>query len=200
LLERLDLVGLANGECSANLGLERLLDPAVAVVSAIASVLELSAIEAGSARVESEACAVSSLVERVASTASRCSNARVHASIGHGVPTTILSDSARIQSILDELVANAVRHCEQGQVEIDVALDAQPGMLSVTVQDDGVGLSRAAESHVFEPFHAGNGKRAGLGLTLARRTASLLGGELVYEPREERGARFRLRLPTRSGV
>lgn len=200
LLERLDLDGLASGERSANLGLERLLDPAIAVVSAIASVLELSAIEAGSARVESMPCAVGSLVERVASTASRCSRTRVRSSIGPGVPATILSDSARIESILDELVANAVRHCEQGQVEIDVALDIQPGMLSVTVQDDGVGLSRDAEAHLFEPFHAVNGERAGLGLALARRTATLLGGELAYEPHEERGARFRLRLPTHLGV
>ena len=200
LLERLDLEGLSTGERSANLGLERLLDPTVAVVSAIASVLELSAIEAGAARVESGPCAVGSLVERVASTASRCSSAHVQSSVGPGVPATIVSDSARVERILDELVANAVRHCPEGQVAIDVALDAQPGMLSVTVQDDGVGLSREAEVHVFEPFHAVHGERAGLGLALARRTASLLGGELAYEPREERGARFRLRLPTRSGA
>ncbi|MBM3991161.1 MAG: response regulator [Planctomycetes bacterium] len=200
LLERLDVEVAGDVERGANLGLERLLDPAIAVVSAIDCVLELSAIDAGQARVERAPCAVGELSERVASTASRCSNTRVQAHIGADVPATILSDAARIERILDELVANAVRHCEDGRVEIAVALDAQPGMLSVTVQDDGVGLSREAQAHVFEPFHARSGERAGLGLTLARRTATLLGGELVYEPRDERGARFRLRLPTRTGV
>lgn len=197
LLEQLDLEGLASGERSASLGLERLLDPAISVVSAIAAVLELSAIESGAARVASEPCSPTELALRVAGEASRCSRVPVSAHIDPSAPATIHGDPARLARIVDELVANAVRHSPEGKVEVRVAADTQPGMLAITVQDDGEGLSRDAEAHVFEPFNSPGCERAGLGLALARRTASLLGGELVYEPREERGARFRLRVPVR---
>ena len=200
LLEQLDLHGLASGERSAELGLERLLDPAISVVSAIAAVLELSAIDAGTAKAASEPCAPGAMLTRLASEAARCSATQVHTRIDPSAPTNILSDAARIERILDELVANAVRHAASGHVEVALSADAQPGMLSITVQDDGTGLSRDAEAHVFEPFNSPGCERAGLGLALARRTATLLGGELVYEPREERGARFRLRLPARTGA
>ncbi len=197
LLEQLDLKGIASGERSAGLGLERLLDPAISVVSAIAAVLELSAIESGTASVASEPCSPAELALRVAGEASRCSRVPVSAHIDASAPATIQGDPARLARIVDELVANAVRHSPEGKVEVSVAADTQQGMLAITVQDDGDGLSRDAEAHVFEPFNSAGCERAGLGLALARRTASLLGGELVYEPREERGARFCLRVPVR---
>lgn len=195
LLEQLDLEGLASGERSASFGLERLLDPAIAVVSAMTAVLELSAIESGTARVASVPCSPAEVAQRVVGEASRCTSVPVQARIDPSTPATIQGDPTRLARIVEELVANAVRHSPQGAVELRMAADAQPGMLAITVQDDGEGLSRDAEAHVFEPFNTAGCDRAGLGLALARRTASLLGGELVYEPQEERGARFRLRIP-----
>jgi signal transduction histidine kinase len=200
LLESLDLDALAAGSASANLDLDKLLDPAISVVSAIAAVLELSAIGSGNARANVEPCSPSEIAERIAARAresSHCVGVTVEARVESHVPTVIRGDAARIERILDELVANAVRHAAARNVELSVARDAQPGMLSITVRDDGAGLSRSAEAHMFEPFHADDGSRAGLGLALARRTATLLGGELSYEPQEGRGACFRLRLPTR---
>ena len=200
LVEQLDVAGLASGASSATLGLERLLDPTIAVVSSIAAVLELSAIEAGTARTSSEPCALGELATRLANEAARCSKADVQIRVDASVPASIFCDSTRLERILDELVANAVRHCSGGRIDIAVTMDAQPGSVSISVQDDGAGLSRDAEAHVFEPFNSPDCERAGLGLALARRTASLLGGELAYEPREERGARFRLRIPARTSA
>ena len=167
---------------------------------AIAAVLELSAIEAGTARTSSEPCAIGELATHLASEAARCSKADVQVRVDASVPAAVLCDSARLERILDELVANAVRHCSSGRIDIAVTMDAHPGSVSISVQDDGAGLSREVEAHVFEPFNSPDCERAGLGLALARRTASLLGGELAYEPREERGARFRLRIPARTSA
>lgn len=203
LLERLDLDALAAGTASAKLDLDKLLDPTIAVVSAIAAVLELSAIDAGTARANAEPCSPREIASRITESArasSLCARVTFDTRVDEHVPAEIRGDAARIERILAELVANAVRHSGADKVELRVARDPQPGMLALTVRDNGAGLTRSAEAHIFEPFHGGDGSRAGLGLALARRTAALLGGELSYEPRDERGACFRLRLPTREAL
>jgi signal transduction histidine kinase len=95
-----------------------------------------------------------------------------------------IADNARKASPLDGKVRCRIRSVDAGQVEI-------------LVEDDGPGVPEAIRDRVFEPFFTTRqpGQGLGLGLFLARRAASLLGGQIDAEDREEGGTRVRVTLP-----
>ena len=126
------------------------------------------------------------------------------------VPALILGDRMRVQQVLVNLVCNAVKFTDEGEVRISVANrswtpDARCGQaagdlceLTVTVQDTGVGIPADKLASIFEPFLQADNSSArrfegtGLGLTIARRLADAMGGSVELESKEGEGttARF----------
>jgi signal transduction histidine kinase len=106
---------------------------------------------------------------------------------------TIEGDRALLDRVLLNLLENALHHGSGGgQVE----LSAEPGAggIRIAVEDDGPGVRLEDRERVFERFER-RGSRGGLGLTLARAVARLLGGDLALEPSRLGGARFVWWLP-----
>jgi PAS domain S-box-containing protein len=109
-----------------------------------------------------------------------------------------VGDAMRVRQIVRNLVANAIVH---GGEHIQVATTRRSGQVRLTVADDGPGLARGDEERVFQPFQHGNRESrghnsVGLGLTISRQLARLMGGDLTY--RRERGMTiFSLVLPGR---
>ncbi len=114
-------------------------------------------------------------------------------------PTTIVSDPARIEQILVNLLGNAVKFTDQGSVKLEVT--ASPEWVEFAVEDTGRGIPASEIDAVFDEFHqvepSARKSRtgAGLGLPLAKRLADLLGGEISARSSLGHGSVFTLRLP-----
>jgi signal transduction histidine kinase len=113
---------------------------------------------------------------------------------------TVLVDPVRVRQILVNLLANAVKFTDAGEVRVDAGLDAERTW--ITVRDTGPGLPTGSEEAVFEEFlqlAAGRGGKqepgSGLGLAVSRRLARAMGGELAVESSPGEGSAFTLYLP-----
>jgi signal transduction histidine kinase len=112
------------------------------------------------------------------------------------------TDSQRVRQILVNLLTNAVRHSPEKDV-VTVELKVGDSRLRFDVVDKGEGIAPAQQAAIFEAFvQAGsNSERGtGLGLTLSRQLARLLGGDLRLESQVGAGARFTLEIPRHSPI
>ena len=118
--------------------------------------------------------------------------------IGADAPAMLRGDAARLRRIVVKLVANAVKFTESGSVLIRFDVESAPEglLLRGSVEDTGPGVDDATRASLFEPFTLGDGSStrrhggAGLSLSICRRFARQMGGDVVHEPREPRGSRF----------
>jgi len=119
--------------------------------------------------------------------------------IADDVPVVVVGDPVRLRAALENLIDNAVKFTEQGQVALRVT--AQPAghgrlRLAFTVEDSGIGLSPAEIKRLLRPFAQAStavARRfggAGLGLVFVRRIARAMGGNLTIESAPGRGCRF----------
>jgi signal transduction histidine kinase/ActR/RegA family two-component response regulator len=110
-----------------------------------------------------------------------------------------IADPARVRQVLGALVGNAVKYTVRGRVEARVSLPS-PNRIAIEVVDTGPGLSDEELALAFEPFQriarvSAGASGAGLGLTLARQLARLMGGELRAHSAVGVGSCFTLELP-----
>ncbi|MFN3591612.1 MAG: ATP-binding protein, partial [Thermaurantiacus sp.] len=114
------------------------------------------------------------------------------------VPSSLLVESDRtlLASVLRNLVSNAVRYTARGTVLIGVRRAGADQAL-ICVHDTGPGIAEADRQRIFEEFQRASTDREGLGLGLAivRRTASLLGHEVIVRSTPGRGSLFAVRVP-----
>jgi signal transduction histidine kinase len=109
-------------------------------------------------------------------------------------------DGAKVERIVENLVANALRHTEV-QAQVWVHAEARDGGVLIRVDDDGPGIPPELQDEVFEPFRqapgsaAGHSPGVGIGLSLVRRFAELHDGRAWVEDREGGGSSFRVLLP-----
>ena len=106
----------------------------------------------------------------------------------------VRGDASRLQQIVNNLVSNAVKFTEAGQVSVRLErLD--PDLVCLSVIDTGPGLAKDQQARVFEPFVQVEGTQrryggTGLGLSITRRLARLMGGDVRLESEPGRGATF----------
>ena len=174
----------------------------------INDVLDLSKIEAGKLALQMQPCSVVSLVADVASTMRPRADQRgipLIVDYPGKVPETILTDGARLRQALVNLVGNAVKFTEQGEVRIVVTFLAawRNGAPAVKfeVVDTGIGIRREVLAGLFQPFAQADATTArkfggtGLGLAISRHIAELLGGELNATSVWGQGSTFTLTVP-----
>src|SRR5262249_10460008 len=117
-----------------------------------------------------------------------------------------LGDALRLRQILSNLLSNALKFTESGGVQVileRLAVEDERELIALRVKDSGIGVSAEDQKRLFQPFtQAGDGgaRRAdstGLGLTICRRLAELMGGEIHMESRVGAGTTMSLivRLP-----
>ncbi|MBP7242916.1 ATP-binding protein [Amaricoccus sp.] len=116
--------------------------------------------------------------------------------VAERVPATILTDAMRLRQILVNLLSNAAKFTEAGEVRVSMDYDAGARELAVEVADTGVGLGTADPGRLFEEFYqadSGAGARrggTGLGLAITRQLVGLLGGRVSARSSAGGGAVF----------
>ncbi len=177
----------------------------------INDILDLSKIEAGKFTMELLATDVTQVIADVASTM------RVRAA-GKGLdlrveymtelPETIQTDPARIRQSLVNLVGNAIKFTEEGEVCIGVTflprwVNDEPAV-RLQVADTGLGMDRATMDRLFAPFVQADASTSrkfggtGLGLTITKNVVEMLGGEVAVDSHVGEGSVFSLTIPTGS--
>jgi len=173
--------------------------------------LELSKIEAGHLVLERVAVDPRHLVDvttRLYDGVARQKGIRLVVALGPTLPARVLADPTRLQQVIGNLVSNAVKFTERGQVTVRADWRIAPtgsllgdAMLEVSVQDTGIGIPDHALRHIFEAFTQADGSTTrrfggtGLGLALASRLVEAMEGRLTVESTVGQGATFTVRVP-----
>ena len=115
------------------------------------------------------------------------------------VPDTIVGDAGRLRQVLINLVGNAIKFTEQGEVLVDVVMpsaDDESCELQLAVRDSGIGIAADKQATIFEAFMQADGSTSrrfggtGLGLTIVSRIASLMHGRVRVESSPGQGSVF----------
>lgn len=116
-------------------------------------------------------------------------------------PVVLVGDEGKLGQILRNLIANALKFTERGEVRVRVTYDVRQSIACFEVCDTGIGIAPEDQTRIFEEFEQVAGglqkknKGSGLGLALSQRLARLMGGEILVESEVGRGSTFRLRVP-----
>jgi CheY-like chemotaxis protein/CHASE3 domain sensor protein len=172
------------------------------LLNLINDILDLSKIEAGRMEVNSSSTPVSRLIEPVRRTFEPLATDKrfaFHVSLAEGLPPAIETDTRRVQQILKNLLSNAFKFTELGEVTLSVTADAEN--VHFAVRDTGIGIPEHQQRLVFDAFRQADGTTnrkyggTGLGLSISRDLARLLGGSLTLRSKPGEGCTFTLSLP-----
>ena len=173
------------------------------LLALINDILDLSRIEAGHVELTDENVAVSSVLQRLKDTFQPLAEQKGLALVLQAdadAPTQLVTDSQRLQQILKNLLANAVKFTEHGSVSLSVRGTAS-GRIQFTVTDTGIGIAQAQTEVIFEAFRQADGSTrrryggTGLGLSISRDLAARMGGSISVTSEPGRGSSFTLELP-----
>ena len=124
--------------------------------------------------------------------------------IATDVPHSVRSDPERLRQVLVNLIANAIKFTDQGEVIARIEVESRAdghAVLHCQVQDTGIGIPFDKQAVIFEPFAQADGSctrkhgGTGLGLTISRRTVELLGGTMWVESVSGEGSTFHFKFP-----
>jgi signal transduction histidine kinase len=185
------------------------------LLSLINDILDLAKIESGTVVLDIDDARMSDLVDYVERTFRQVAHHRklrfeIHKDAQ--VAATIATDLKRLQQILKNLLSNAFKFTERGNVSLSIRparsgwspdraeLANAQSVIAFEVEDTGIGISEAQRSAIFEAFRAGAAGGAhyggtGLGLSICRQLTRMLGGEIRVESTRGKGSRFTLYLP-----
>ncbi len=177
----------------------------------INEILDLSKVEAGKMPIDPRDAKVEEVADYLEQTFRHVAEQK---SIGFtietdaGAPTTVHTDVMRLEQILKNLLSNAFKFTESGSVTLRVerARRPQPGagpFVAFSVRDTGIGIAKEKQKLIFEAFQQADGTTSrkyggtGLGLTISREIARLLGGTIDVESAPGEGSVFTVVVPVR---
>ncbi|MGS7253960.1 ATP-binding protein [Pseudomonas anuradhapurensis] len=172
----------------------------------IGDILDIVRIESGHLTLAPETVDLAALVEsvgRIFEGQARQKGLALEVMIAPAARCHALLDPLRFKQVLSNLVSNAIKFTEHGQVRINVGLDeaCTPAVLELEVRDSGIGIPADDLQRLFNPFIQANphsqGARAGtgLGLAICRNLCEMMGGDLSIRSLEDVGTQVRLKMP-----
>ncbi|MBI1861070.1 MAG: response regulator, partial [Deltaproteobacteria bacterium] len=187
------------------------------LLSLINEILDLSKVEAGKMPIDPKEIAipdVQSYLEQTFRPVAEHKGLGFTVETDPGIPQKVYTDSNRLQQILKNLLSNAFKFTEKGTVSMRIGRAAKDHRLSAggalgnailafTVTDTGIGIPKEKQKLIFEAFQQADGTTnrkyggTGLGLTISREIARLLGGVIEVESSPGHGSTFTLYIPER---
>ncbi|MCA9124433.1 MAG: response regulator [Planctomycetaceae bacterium] len=176
------------------------------LLTLINQLLDIAKIEAGKMAVEKLPSSPHAILGEVESLVriraeEKCLSFRVRTK--GEIPETVQTDPTRLREVLINLIDNAIKFTESGTVSVSVSyVDSDPPQLRFDVRDTGLGMNAAQVERLFEPFTQGDSSTTrefggtGLGLTISRQLAKLLGGDISVTSEPGKGSTFSLFINT----
>ena len=180
--------------------LQKTLITAERLLEVINGLLDFAKIEAGRMELLPEHFRIDDAIQTAAATIEPMLNGHVRLvrEVQADMPA-LNTDRKKLEQILINLLVNAAKFTERG--EIKIAACCNKGLLNLAITDSGAGMSQDALTHIFEEFHQGSKATArkyggtGLGLAIVRRLVDVLGGEIVVNSTLGVGSTFNVRIP-----
>ncbi|MCK7593358.1 response regulator [Pseudomarimonas salicorniae] len=172
------------------------------LLNLINDILDFSKIEAGKLQLSPAPFAPAELFQRAAELfALKAQEKHLELSVvvEKGVPEHLVADDQRLFQVITNLVSNALKFTEQGQVTLRARYEE--GELVVEVRDSGIGISEEQQKRLFAPFEQADRSTTrryggtGLGLAICRNLADLMGGRISAQSQLGEGSTFELRVP-----
>lgn len=205
ILSAAELLNLSAVSSEQSELVEILQQSATSLLAIVNDLLDLSKIEAGKIKLESEPFNLTYLAHdcsRLFSQSAKDKGLSLKTSIDHGIPEFVLGDRERIRQTLLNLISNSVKFTESGSIEVTVLLEAQDQnsiLVRFEVKDTGIGIAPADQRYVFQPFmqlHAGQKyPGTGLGLSIAYHLVDLMGGQMGLLSQPGQGSTFWFSIP-----
>ena len=181
---------------------EILKSSAEGLLQLIDDILDFSKIEAGKLsldRIEMEIAevvhaAIAPLLPRATA-----QGIELRVDVSRQFPTRVLGDPSRVRQVLINLISNAIKFTDAGHVLVRTenrGLDTNGALIRFIVEDTGIGLSRRAQTQLFEPFTQADSSTSrryggtGLGLAICRRLVELMGGRIGVSSEVGKGSTF----------
>ena len=174
-----------------------------ALLSIINDVLDFSKIESGRIDLENTAFDLGELLENIATLMTSAVSVKPVEMVVEAPPDGarwLLGDSLRLSQVLINLVGNAIKFTDRGEIVLSVRKfrSESPGKVKLlfSVRDTGIGIPKEKQDLIFSPFHQADTSTtrrfggSGLGLTISRRLVELMGGELQVYSAPGRGSEF----------
>ena len=177
-----------------------------ALLNIINDILDFSKIESGKMELDPHEFELRSCIEEVLDLFTWKAaeyNLDLIYQVDHRLPDLIIADSMRLRQVLVNLVGNAMKFTQKGEVFLNVSLATERGSnseLVFEVTDTGIGIPKEKLSQLFVPFMQLDSSTTrkyggtGLGLAITRRLVELLGGEISVESREGKGTKFKFNI------
>ncbi|RAK06362.1 PAS domain S-box-containing protein [Halanaerobium saccharolyticum] len=182
------------------------------LLSLINDILDLSKIEAGKVELEQKRFNLTKVVENIAemiSVRAYNKNLEMPLRIASEVPKCVIGDPERLRQVLMNLMGNAVKFTEKGQVFLDVKVDnSNPGKDRVifAVKDTGIGIAESKHKYIFNSFTQADASSTrkyggtGLGLSISKKLVELMGGKIWLQSQPGLGSTFYFSLPLETTV
>ena len=173
------------------------------LLAIINDVLDLAKIESGQVDISREKVSIAAVTDALVRTLrplAQEKGLRLLCEIEPGVPSEFHTDPLRLGQILRNLLSNALKFTDRGEVALRVSRSGD-GRIDFAVHDTGIGIAEAQQEVIFEAFRQADGSMhrryggTGLGLSISRDLARLLGGDIVLRSTPGKGSVFTLGLP-----
>ena len=167
-------------------------------------ILDLSRVEAGKLELESidfDLVGLAGGAQQAFGTLAKAKGVSIELEVGAGVAGLYRGDPTRVRQILHNLISNALKFTEAGRIVVALERAEGEGTVRIAVRDSGVGISAEALSRLFGKFEQADASTtrryggAGLGLSICRELAELMGGSISAESEPGVGSTFRVVLP-----
>ena len=181
------------------------------LLKTIDGILEFSKIEAGEVKAEIDNCRLGQLISDVESLMNLMASKKdlqFEVVESDELPAEIRTDRIKVLQCLTNLANNAIKFTEKGFIRLTVSLYEadDTSFIRFDVEDSGIGIPSDKIDNIFDHFYQADGSATrehdgvGLGLTITRRLAQIIGGELFATSQEGKGSKFSLLIPVEPNV
>jgi len=175
------------------------------LLNLINDILDLSKVEASQLELERTAFSLGELLEKVIEMVAPRAHEKgllLVCDVAAGVPDDLLGDPSRLRQVLLNLIGNAIKFTELGEVSLRVTQEAgSPTLLRFTISDTGIGIASEKLSKIFERFTQADSSTtrrfggSGLGLTISKQLVEAMGGRIWVQSKVGKGSVFSLSMP-----
>ncbi|WP_203069851.1 hybrid sensor histidine kinase/response regulator [Falsiroseomonas ponticola] len=209
LLGYTDLLAKSDLSATAKAWVEQQRRAGQALLALIGDVLDFARLDEGAVELEDADIEIAQLLEDCAGLMRSVAQQKglgLRVQLDPGLPRWMRGDPMRLRQVATNLISNAIKFTERGEIVVSARLTARPERVEVAVVDTGIGIAPEALPRIFDRFRQESADTArrfggsGLGLAICRRLVEAMGGAIGAESRPGQGSRFVFWVPFRPGA